>query len=95
MTAPDRTPGSPDHQKQPESEERSGWWVALLAIPVLCCAGPALLAAVGVGSLGALVAAGTGRVVLAVALTLVVLVTASVLLARSRQRPTRRGAGGG
>jgi len=79
MTGPD--PADPSAKP-----ERSGWWVALLAIPVLCCAGPALLAAVGVGSVGALFAAGAGQVVLAVALALAALTTVAVLTARARRR---------
>ena len=85
MTAPDQTPGRPDQRQQPEPPERSGWWLALLAVPVLCCAGPALLAAVGVGSLGALLAAGTGQVVLAAALGLAVVIIVLLLVGRARR----------
>ena len=92
MTAPDQAPRRPDPRQQPEPQERSSWWLALLAVPVLCCAGPALLAAVGVGSLGAVFAAGTGQVVLAVSLALVVLTTVIVLIARARRRSAIRGA---
>lgn len=86
VTRPDQTPRPADPVQQPEPTERGGWWVALLAIPVLCCAGPALLAAVGVGSVGALFAAGTGQVVLAIALALAVLTSVAVLTARARRR---------
>ena len=84
MTGPDRSETDPG---RPVPPERSGWWLALLAIPVLCCAGPALLAAVGIGSLGALVAAGTGQAVLAVVLAVAVLATAAVVSARRRRPP--------
>ena len=84
MTAPDRTPGSPDHQKQPESGERSGWWVALLAIPVLCCAGPALLAAIGVGSVSVLAGGLTGATGLIVIGLLAVGVAIALAWRRSR-----------
>ncbi len=40
--------------RQEPKRTGSGWTVALFAIPVLCCAGPALLAALGAGSVGAL-----------------------------------------
>ena len=90
MTQPDRKPGSRNPalqpKREPERREPGGWWLALLAVPVLCCAGPALLAAVGVGSVAALFAAGTGRTVLTVTLALVVLATVAVLTARTRRR---------
>ena len=73
MTGPDRTP------------ERRGRWLALLAVPVLCCAGPALLAAVGVGSVGALAGAVTGGVTLVAAGLVVAGGSAAVLLWRRRR----------
>ena len=94
MTRPAGAPGPAGPVQQPKPKERGGWWLALLAVPILCCAGPALLAAVGVGSLGAVFAAGTGQSVLAVALVLVLLATVIVLVARSRRRSTN-GAGSG
>jgi len=84
VSTPDRTPGGRTDREQPVTSERSGWWLALLAIPVLCCAGPVLLAAVGVGSLGAILAAGTGQVVLATVLVVAVVTTVAVVLARRR-----------
>lgn len=48
------------------SGHRRGWLVALLAIPVLCCAGPGLLAAIGITSLGVGIALTAGSVALAV-----------------------------
>ncbi len=88
MSTPGRLPDSTD-QQAPSQPERSGWWLALLVIPVLCCAGPALLAAVGVVSLGALFAAGTGQVVLAVTLAVAVVTTVAILAVRSRRRSVR------
>lgn len=48
----------------PQAPKRSGngWTVALFALPILCCAGPALLAALGAGSVGALLGGATGSV---------------------------------
>ena len=86
MTVPDRKPRPGRPGPEPEPKERGGWWLALLAVPVLCCAGPALLAAVGIGSVSALFAAGTGRVVLAVALALAVLATVALVASRARRR---------
>jgi LPXTG-motif cell wall-anchored protein len=62
----------------------SGWMVALLAVPVLCCAGPALLAIIGAGSVGALLGGATGSITLAIA-GLAVLGAACVVLLRRRQ----------
>jgi LPXTG-motif cell wall-anchored protein len=62
----------------------SGWMVALLAVPVLCCAGPALLAVIGAGSVGALLGGATGSITLAIA-GLAVLGAACVVLLRRRQ----------
>ncbi len=62
-----------------------GWTVALFALPVLCCAGPALLAALGAGSVGALLSGPTGSVALAVA-GLAVAGVAVAGLARRRAR---------
>ena len=73
MTGPD-TPGS-----------RTGAsWAWLLALPVLCCAGPAVLAAVGAGSLTAALGSSTGRQVL-LAVGTAVLVAAAVVLAQRRR----------
>jgi len=45
----------------PREPGRGGRWiVALVALPVLCCAGPVLLTALGAGSLGALAGSVTG-----------------------------------
>ncbi len=62
-----------------------GWKVALVALPVLCCAGPALLAALGAGSVGALLGGAIGSVALAVA-GLAVVGVVLVVLARRRAR---------
>ncbi len=61
------------------------WMVALFALPVLCCAGPVLLAALGAGSVGALLGGATGSVALAVA-GLAVVGVVLVVLARRRAR---------
>lgn len=89
MTEPDRALGHPDPEP-PRPPERSGWWLGLLALPILCCAGAALLAAVGIGSVGALFAAGTGQAVLAVVLTVAVLATVAIFTMR-RRRLAHRG----
>lgn len=50
----------------PREPGRGGRWiVALVALPVLCCAGPVLLTAIGAGSLGALAGSATGNLALA------------------------------
>jgi len=77
---PERTLGH-TYRQQPAARERSGWWFTLLAVPVLCCAGSALLAAIGISSLGALLAVGTGQVALAVVLAAAAVVTVVVLAA--------------
>lgn len=43
------------------------WMVALFALPILCRAGPALLAALGAGSVGVLLGGATGSGALAIA----------------------------
>lgn len=63
-----------------------GWLVALFALPVLCCAGPAVLAALGAGSVGALLGGATGSVVTAVAGLAVACVALAVLARRRRAR---------
>lgn len=70
--------------REPE-QGRSRWLVALFALPVLCCAGPALLAALGAGSVGALLGGATGSVALAIA-GLAVVAVAVVVAARRRAR---------
>lgn len=84
MTAPDRPLDGPDPREQPKPPERSGWWVALLAVPVLCCAGPALLAAAGIGSVGALAGGLAGGAALTVIGLLVVGVAVALAWRRSR-----------
>ena len=64
---------------------RSGWKLALFALPVLCCAGPALLAAIGAGSVGALLGGAAGSLALAVA-GLVVVVGVAVIARRRARR---------
>ena len=72
----------------PGKPNRGGRWLALPAAAVLCCAGPALLTAVGAGSVGALVGGATGSVVLAFAGLILLLATAAVTVRRRRR--TRR-----
>jgi hypothetical protein len=71
-----------------EGRERGGCWLGLLALPVLCCAGPSLLAAVGAGSVTAALGGATGSVLVAVAVVgaAVVLVAVVVLLRRRGAR---------
>jgi len=60
--------------------------VALFALPVLCCAGPALLALVGAGSVGAVLGGVIGSTALAVAGLVVVGVVVAVLVRRRARR---------
>jgi hypothetical protein len=62
------------------------WMVALFALPILCCAGPALLAALGAGSVGVLLGGATGSVALAIAGLAVAGVAVAVLVLRRRIR---------
>jgi len=64
----------------------SGWLVALFALPVLCCAGPALPAALGAGSVGALLGGATGSVALVAAGLAVVGVSVAMLVRRRERR---------
>lgn len=73
-------------EPQEPKKDRGGWVVALLAIPVLCCAGPALLAALGAGSVGALLGGATGSVALAVAGLVLVCLAVAVIARRRSQR---------
>ena len=69
-----------------EPPKGSGWALALLAMPVLCCAGPALLAALGAGSLGALLGGATGSIAVAFAGLAVVRVAVGVIARRRTRR---------
>jgi len=60
--------------------------VALFALPVLCCAGPALLAVLGAGSVGAVLGGAIGSTALAVAGLVVVGVVVAVLVRRRARR---------
>lgn len=64
----------------------SHWTVALFALPVLCCVGPALLAALGAGALGTLLGGATGNIALAVAGLAIVCAAVVVLLGRRQGR---------
>ena len=67
-----------------DQQDRTGSrWAWLLALPVLCCVGHAVLVAAGVGSLATVVGGTTGRVAL-VAVGAVVLLGAVVVLVRRR-----------
>ena len=71
----------------PERPERGRWWWLLAAVPILCCAAPGLIGVLGLTSLGAGIAFGTGQVV--VALLLVALMVVLVGLALRRRRGPR------
>lgn len=62
-------------------------WLALAALPVLCCVGHLVLVAVGIGSLSAIVAGVTGDLVLA---GVGLLLTAAAALAVARPTKVRR-----
>jgi hypothetical protein len=61
-------------------------WLALAALPVLCCVGHVLLVALGVGSLSAVVGGVTGSVVLAGLGLLLVAAAALVAVRRTKVR---------
>ncbi len=61
-------------------------WLALLALPILCCVGHVVLLALGVGSLAAVTGAITNRVLLAVVGVAVVVVAGVVVLRRTGKR---------
>ena len=61
-------------------------WLALLALPILSCAGHAVLLALGMRSLTAVTGASTGRVVLAVVGAALAVVAGVVMLGRTRKR---------
>ncbi len=65
---------------------RTGAGRAWLALPVLCCAGHALLLAFGAGSLTAVVGGATGRALPAVVGPVVLLAAVLVLVRRRRTR---------
>lgn len=55
------------------TQQRTGWWSALLALPILCCLGHAVLVAIGAGSLTAVLGGVTGSLALGVTGLLLVL----------------------
>ena len=63
-------------------------WTALLALPVLCCAGHALVLAVGTGTVTALLGGATGSALLVIAGLFLAGLPAAFVLRR------RRGLGG-
>lgn len=69
-----------------EPKQRGSWAWALITLPVLCCAGPALLAALGAWSVWALLGGATGSVALVLAGLTVVCVTVAVLARRRTRR---------
>jgi len=72
--------------RRPKPGGGGGWMVALFALPMLCCAGPALLALVGAGSVGAVLGGAIGSTALAVAGLVVVGVVVAVLVRRRTRR---------
>ncbi|GAC1611489.1 MAG: hypothetical protein NVS3B26_24860 [Mycobacteriales bacterium] len=68
-----------------ETRGNGGWWLAIPAVAVLCCAGPALLTAVGVGSIATLIGGTSGRLAIAVA-GLLLLGAAAAFAVRRRIR---------
>ena len=68
----------------------TGWMVALFALPILCCAGPALLAALGAGTVGALLGGATGSIALAIAGLAVLGAAVAVLTLRRRATDPNR-----
>ena len=73
----------------PAPGRRNGWLVAMVAVPVLCCAAPGLLALAGIGSVAALFAFGAGQV--AVPATVVLLCGLGAVLVARRHRRTATG----
>ena len=70
-----------------DQQNRTGSrWLALLALPVLCCVGHAVLLALGVGSLAAVTGAVTGRFVLVAVGLVLAVVAGAVVLHRRRRR---------
>lgn len=69
-----------------DQRDRTGsHWLALLALPVLCCLGHAVLLGLGIGSLAAVTGAITSSVVLAV-VGLVLAAALTLVLRRRAQR---------
>jgi hypothetical protein len=73
----------------PQERGEGRWWWALLALPVVCCAGSGVLAALGVGSIGAVLGGLTGSILLGVLGLLVLIVTVTVA-GTGKQRRSRR-----
>lgn len=88
------TPNQPPSPHRPEPTQPrkqnggGGWMLALLALPIICCTAPALLAIVGIGSVGALFALGTGQVLVAVLLGVAV-VSVVITKRRGKRRSSR------
>ena len=69
-------------------KDRTGWrWACLVALPVLCCAGHAVLVAVGAGSLVGVISDTTGRVALVALGVVAVPAALAAVLVRSRRTP--------
>lgn len=66
-----------------ENKSGSRWMIGAVVLAAVCCAGPALFAAVAAGSLGAVLGASLGVVALAIPAA-AVLVVVVVLIHRSR-----------
>ena len=69
-----------------QQDRTAAGWLVLLALPVLCCIGHAVLLAVGVGSLTAFAGAVLDESLLAVVGVAVVAAAAAAVLVRRRRR---------
>ena len=91
--------GGPEHDRSYDRDaepgsagapgRRGGWFFALLAVPVLCCAGPGLLAALGAGSVSAGLALTAGSVLAALGAGVVTAVGVAILVRRRHRPPDR------
>lgn len=61
------------------------WWPALLGLPILCCAGSTVIAALGVGSVTAAIGGLAGSALAAAAGTAILISTAVLVLRRRRR----------
>lgn len=70
--------------EEPEAGRTGTWALAAVAAALLCCAGPSLLVALGLGTGGAAIGAFLGQPIVVAAAAVVVLGVAAVVLARRR-----------
>ena len=73
-----------------QGSRTSSRWLALLALPVLCCLGHAVLLGLGVGSLAAVTGAVTGSILLSLAGVVLAAVAVSVSVSVVLRRRGRR-----